>query len=315
MTTPPTTHLELAEVIAARVPAQVAAILEAFASAGATVRDALATAPLMSLLGSTGTTNVQQESTAKLDDLANDVMHQALRLPGVARLISEEDTVAVELGDGPYACAFDPLDGSSNIGVAAVGSVLGVFEGVPAGGLSEATPVTGRQLLASAFIVYGVPTIMVLATPGRVDGFAYDPADRSWRLAFPALRAAQAQYTSINWTYRDRWSPAVTRSVDAASAGLRGRYSGSMVEDVLRVLMSGGVFLYPEDSASPAGKLRMLYEICPIGLIMEAAGGAATDGARAVLDVPVTTIHQRGPLVAGAADAVERYRVAYTAPD
>ncbi|MDO9444627.1 MAG: fructose-bisphosphatase class I, partial [Dehalococcoidia bacterium] len=177
------------------------------------------------------------------------------------------------------------------------------------------TPVTGRQMEAAAFVVYGLPTMMVLATAGQVDAFTFDPSDRTWRLTSAAVRAQPAKYASINWMYRDRWSPAVARAVDSTSSGLRGRYSGSMVEDVLRVLMSGGVFLYPEDSASPAGKLRMLYEICPIGLIMECAGGAAIDGTRSVLDVPITAPHQRGPLIAGAAEAVERYRVAYAAPD
>ena len=306
---------ELRAFLSDRVPDALAAILGAFAEASAVLRDALATAPLSDLMGATGDTNVQDEPTAKLDAYANETFHQALRLPGVTRLISEEDEAPVELGDGSYTCCFDPLDGSSNIGVAAVGSVIGVYTGFPATPLSGSTPATGRQMEAAAFVVYGLPTMMVLATGRQVDAFTFNPADRTWRLTSPAVRAQPAKYASINWMYRDRWSPAVARAVDNASAGLRGRYSGSMVEDVLRVLLSGGVFLYPEDSASPAGKLRMLYEICPIGLIMEWAGGAAIDGSRSVLDVPVTAPHQRGPLVAGAAAAVERYRVAYTAPD
>ncbi len=304
-------HEELREFLAGRVPEPLAEILTAFAGAGTTLRDALATAPLRDLLGATGETNVQDEATARLDVLANETFREALRLPGVARLISEEEPEPLELGAGPYTCCFDPLDGSSNIGVASVGSVIGVYEGwaaAPAAG----TPATGRSLVASAFIVYGLPTVLVLAVPGRADGFAFDPADGTWRLAFPSIGAPAAKYASINWMYRERWSERVARAVDAASTGLRGRYSGSMVEDVLRVLLSGGVFLYPEDTSSPAGKLRMLYEINPIGFIMEAAGGAASDGTRAVLDVPVTQPHQRGPLVAGAADAVARYVAACT---
>lgn len=305
---------ELRAFLSGRVPDGLAAILGAFAEASAALRDALATAPLSDLMGATGDTNVQDEPTAKLDAYANETFHRALRLPGVTRLISEEDEAPVELGDGPYTCCFDPLDGSSNIGVAAVGSVIGVYTGMAAAP-SATAPTLGRQMEAAAFVVYGLPTMMVLATGGQVDAFTFNPTDRTWRLTSPAVRAQLAKYASINWMYRDRWSPAVTRAVDNASDGLRGRYSGSMVEDVLRVLLAGGVFLYPEDSASPAGKLRMLYEICPIGLIMEWAGGGAIDGARSVLDVPVTAPHQRGPLVAGAAEAVERYRVAYTAPD
>jgi len=306
------TAATLQDALADRVPAEVLGIVEAFAAASATLRNTLATAPLTGMLGSTGETNVQQEVTAKLDAFASDLFTDALRLPGIARLVSEELTDVVELGDGAYTCCFDPLDGSSNIGVAAVGSVLGVYRDVAANAFAEGgLGLTGRQLVLSAFVVYGLPTVMILATPERVDGFVFDPVSNEWHLAFPAIRAAEAQYTSINWMYRDRWSPRVVAAVDAASEGLRGRYSGSMVEDVLRVLLSGGVFLYPEDSASPRGKLRMLYEVCPIGLIMEAAGGAASDGATPVLDITVTTPHQRGALITGASDAVSRYVAAY----
>ncbi|MCK9486821.1 MAG: fructose-bisphosphatase class I [Dehalococcoidia bacterium] len=301
--------------LAALVPAEVAVALLRFAEAAVQVRDALATAPLDGTLGKTGATNVQQEDTAKLDHLANDIFHGLLAsAPGVARLISEEDHDPVEVGDGPYTLCFDPLDGSSNIGVASVGSVLGIYEGAPAPP-SEASPMSGRQLVASAFVVYGLPTVLVVATREAAAGFAFDPADRTWRLAFPGIRIPEAQYASVNWTNRGRWPARVTAGVDAASAHLGGRYSGSMVEDVLRVLLSGGVFMYPEDAKSPAGKLRMLYEVCPIGLVMVAAGGAAMDGARSVLDVPVTAPHQRSPFVAGEAAAVERYREAYASTE
>lgn len=301
---------DLGEFLSGRVPDDLREILGCFADASATLRDLLAMAPLLDLLGSTGTTNVQNEATAKLDDVANGIFRDALSLPTVARLISEEDPEAIEFGDGLYTCCFDPLDGSSNIGMASVGSVLGVYTGIASSDLANGS-VVGRQAVAAAFVVYGLPTILIVATSEGADGFAFDPTERTWRLAFPSIRVPEAQYTSINWTYRDLWSDHVAAGVASASDGLRGRYSGSMVEDVLRVLLAGGVFLYPEDSASPSGKLRMLYEICPIGLIMEAAGGTALDGARPVLDVPITSLHQRGPLIAGNASAVERYRAAY----
>lgn len=299
--------------LAGRVPPEVAEILLGFATAATRVRGAIDAAPLTGELGLTGVTNVQNETTAKLDDVANEIFKEALSLPGVARLISEEEPDPVELGEGAYTLCFDPLDGSSNIGVSSVGSVLGVYTDVAAGtgAGAFAAPVTGRQQVAAAFVVYGLPAVLVIATEGGVDGFVCDPADGTWRLAFPAIEVPAPVYTSINWTYRSRWPANVSEAVDAASEGLRGRYSGSMVEDVWRVLMCGGIFLYPEDSSSPDGKLRMLYEICPIGMIMEAAGGRASNGAQDVLDVPVTSAHQRGPLAAGAADAVWRYEAAY----
>lgn len=300
---------DLGSVVREQFPASVAAILQRFGEASAQLRDLLETAPLRDLIGSTDAVNVQGEVTAKLDEAANSVFVEALRLPDVSWLVSEEETEPIHLGDGTYACCFDPLDGSSNIGVSGVGSVLGIYTGVS--GFGDDTPITGRQLVASAFTVYGLPTMLMIASPGNVDGYVFDPADRTWKLTQSGITTPKAKYTSINWMYRDTWSPQVTAAVDAASEGLRGRYSGSMVEDILRVLLSGGVFLYPEDNSSPSGKLRMLYEVCPISFILEAAGGASTNGGTAILDVPVTRAHQRSPLIVGDAAAVARYRGAY----
>ncbi len=311
---PGTNSPDLATVLREQFAAPVGVILQGFADASASLRDLLAVAPLRDLIGATGDVNVQSEMTAKLDVAANTLFLDALRLPGVARLISEEEPHPVEVGDGAYTCCFDPLDGSSNIGVAPVGSVLGIYTDA-AGAFEAGYAITGRQLVAAAFTVYGLPTMLIVASAERADGFAFDPEDRTWRLVSPQMRTPAPQYTSINWTYRDRWPARVARAVDRASDGLRGRYSGSMVEDVLRVLMAGGVFMYPEDDSSPSGKLRMLYEICPIGFIVSAAGGDAIDGTRAVLDVPVTGPHQRGPLVVGDRDAVRRYQDGYALAD
>ncbi|MCA9847747.1 MAG: fructose-1,6-bisphosphatase [Dehalococcoidia bacterium] len=301
---------DLASVLAGRFEREVCDILARFADASAELRDALATAPLSNLLGATGDVNVQGESTQKLDDRANEIFKAALSLSSVARLISEEEDEPIEVGDGRYTLGFDPLDGSSNIGFASVGSVLGVYDGVARNSF-DAGGMTGRSLVAAAFTVYGLPTMLIVASREQVSSFAFDPSDRSWRVAAERITVPKATYTSINWTYHSRWSPSVVGGVEAASDGLRGRYSGSMVEDILRVLLAGGVFMYPEDSSSPNGKLRMLYEVCPIGFVMEAAGGAASTGTQPVLDVAVTSPHQRSPFVAGATDAVGRYIAGY----
>lgn len=303
-------QVDLSAFLDGRIPGDLAHILSQFASASTRLRDELALAPLSGMLGSTGETNVQQEATAKLDDRGNEIMREALSVPGVGLLISEEETEPVVLGDGQYTCCYDPLDGSSNIGFAAVGSILGVYSGV-APDVFPGGQITGRQLEAAAFTVYGLPSILVLAVAGEVNGFVFDTRDQQWRLGFPQIQIPEASYTSINWTYRNRWPDSVVAGVDAASEKLRGRYSGSMVEDMLRILMSGGVFMYPEDSSSPDGKLRMLYEICPMSMVAELAGGGASNGSQAALDVPVTKPHQRAPFVAGSAAAVTRYDEAY----
>ena len=304
-----TAATDLGSVVREQFPPSVSAILQRFGEASAQLRDLLETAPLRDLIGSTDAVNVQGEITAKLDEAANSVFVEALRLPDVSWLVSEEETEPIHLGPGTYACCFDPLDGSSNIGVSGVGSVLGIYTGVS--GFGDETPITGRQLVAAAFTVYGLPTMLMVARPGNVDGYVFDPADRTWKLTQSGIKTPKAKYTSINWMYRDTWSPQVTAAVDAASEGLRGRYSGSMVEDILRVLLSGGVFLYPEDDSSPSGKLRMLYEVCPISFILETAGGASTNGSTPILDVPITRPHQRSPLIVGDAAAVARYRAAH----
>lgn len=307
------TPADLATSLRGRFDADVCEILARFAEASASLRDALAIAPLSGMLGASGDVNVQGESTQKLDDRANVIFREALTLPTVARIVSEEDDEPIEVGDGAYTVCFDPLDGSSNIGFASVGSVLGVYEGVEPGALTSSTGVTGRQLVAAAFTVYGLPSMLIVASRSEVISFAFDPVACAWLLAGERLTIPAAAYTSINWSYHDRWPANVQDAVAAASDGLRGRYSGSMVEDMLRVLLAGGVFMYPEDSSSPNGKLRMLYEVNPMSLVMEAAGGAASTGAQSVLDVAVTSPHQRAPFVAGAKDAVARYEAAYAA--
>ncbi len=306
----PTPAADLATSLRGRFDADVCEILVRFAEASATLRDALAVAPLSGMLGASGDVNVQGESTQKLDDRANEIFREALALPTVARMVSEEDDEPIEVGDGRYTVCFDPLDGSSNIGFASVGSVLGVYEGVQAGAFATPDGVTGRQLVAAAFTVYGLPSMLIVASRSEVTSFAFDPGPGAWLLAGERLTIPSAAYTSINWTYHDRWPTHVQDAVAGASDGLRGRYSGSMVEDILRVLLAGGVFMYPEDSSSPHGKLRMLYEVNPIGFVMEAAGGAASTGTQSVLDVVVTSPHQRAPFIAGAADAVARYEAA-----
>ena len=304
---------DLATAIRGRFEDDVCSILVRFAEASTSLRAALAIAPLSGMLGSTGDVNVQGETTQKLDERANEIFRRALSLPCVTRLISEEDDEPIELGDGPYTCCFDPLDGSSNIGFASVGSVLGVYRDVAPDAFTSGQGVTGRQLVAAAFTVYGLPTMLIVASKTEVTSFAFDPAGGDWRVASERLTVPAASYTSINWTYHNRWPSHVLQAVDSASDGLRGRYSGSMVEDILRVLLAGGVFMYPEDASSPNGKLRMLYEVNPIGFVMEAANGAASDGTQPVLDVVVTSPHQRGPFVTGAADAVALYEAGYRA--
>jgi fructose-1,6-bisphosphatase I len=240
---------DLATALRGRFEDDICAILVRFAEASAALRASLAVAPLSGMLGATGDVNVQGETTQKLDEHANQIFRSALSLPCVARLISEEEDEPIELGNGSYTCCFDPLDGSSNIGFASVGSVLGVYRDVAADAFSSGGGVTGRQLVAAAFTVYGLPTMLIVSSTTEVTSFAFDPSRGDWRVVAERLTVPPASYTSINWTYHSRWASHVLQAVDGASDGLRGRYSGSMVEDILRVLLAGGVVILPEYSS------------------------------------------------------------------
>lgn len=291
-----------------------ARILYRFADAAKKVQKRLATAPIEGLIGSTGETNVQKEIVAKMDNEANLAFLDYFGgLPNVRALVSEEDKEPAILSNkGRYTLCFDPLDGSSNIGVAPVGSILGVYDlKIPVE--NERVLIKGHEQIAAAFTVYGIPTMLVLTIFGLgVWGFTLNPESEEWVLTHPDIKLPKPKYSSVNWMYADKWSTRVKAGVKAASTGLKGRYSGSLVEDILRILFEGGIFFYPEDSESSNGKLRMLYENAPIGLIVKQAGGLATSGEKAIEDITITDLHQRSAFIAGNQNLVNLYSQTYT---
>ena len=163
----------------------------------------------------------------------------------------------------------------------------------------------GREQVAACYVIYGSSTVLVVAGGGGVDGFTLDPEERRFRLTYPNIRIPEkVSCYSVNEGNYGRWTPEMQRAVGALRERYGLRYVGSLVADFHRNLLKGGIFLYPGDVKSPAGKLRLGYEANPLAFIAERAGGAGSDGATPILDLVPEELHQRTPLIIGNADLV-----------
>jgi fructose-1,6-bisphosphatase I len=272
-------------------------------------------AGLTDILGAAGTMNVSGEQQHKLDVFARDTIHSAVQYSGCLCLMaSEEDEAPVPVPPdakmGSYVLLHDPLDGSSNIDVnVSTGTIFSIHRRVTPSAdqpsLADCLQV-GRRQVAAGYILYGSSTMLVYTTGQGVHGFTLDPTIGEFLLSHPDMRTPEVgMYYSINESYRNRWTPAVQRVVQAFRNGdgevkpKGARYIGSLVADLHRNLITGGVFLYPADATAPEGKLRLMYEAAPVAMVLEQAGGAATDGRGPILDLVPERLHQRTPLVVG----------------
>ncbi len=277
-------------------------------------------AGLADILGAKGEVNVQGEIVQKLDAFANETMKDSLLHAGrVAVVASEEDAEPVAPPDdypiGKYVVLFDPLDGSSNIDVnMSIGTIFAIHRRVTEGrgpGLLRDCLQPGSAQVAAGYVLYGSSTMLVYTTGHGVHGFTYDSTIGEFLLSHPDIRtpAVGACY-SVNEGNFPRWSPAVQtlvrryKGLDERFKPKTARYTGSLVADFHRNLLVGGIFAYPPDAKNPSGKLRLLYECAPRAFICEQAGGRASDGARAILGIAPTQLHQRSPLFIGSRDDV-----------
>ena len=278
-------------------------------------------AGLTDILGAAGTVNVQGEVQQNLDVFANETVRNAMRHTGrICVLASEEDEepIPIALPDdrraGKYVLLYDPLDGSTNIDVnVSIGTIFSIHKRVSprsairgGGGELQDCLQIGRKQVAAGYILYGSSTMLVYTTGTGVHGFTLDPTIGEFLLSHPDIRSPEVgRYYSVNESNWNRWSPPVQRVVAAFKNGdgtvqaKNARYIGSLVADFHRNLITGGIFLYPANTDSPQGKLRLLYEAAPLALVVEQAGGAATDGRVSILDLPPGGLHQRTPLVIG----------------
>jgi len=277
-------------------------------------------AGLANLTGLAGNVNVQGEDVKKLDVVSNDVFINALKSSGeVSVMVSEEDEDIIVVQDkdmcGPYAVVFDPLDGSSNIDAGVnIGTIFGVYRvGADAKGTKEDVLQAGSKMVAAGYAMYGSSTTLVMTTGQGVHGYTLDPSLGEFILSHRNIQVpSRAKIYSVNEGNSVYWDKATTEFVNtckskSAPGGkpYSARYIGSMVADVHRTLLYGGIFMYPGDSKSPNGKLRVLYECFPMAMIMEQAGGGASTGKGRILDIVPTAIHQRSPIFLGSREDVE----------
>jgi fructose-1,6-bisphosphatase I len=270
-------------------------------------------AGLVDILGSSDELNPHGEVQQKLDVYANETMIKCFSLRESVGVIASEENelpIAVHLdsSDAQYAIVFDPLDGSSNIDVAVtIGTTFSILQRPEQAGSNAADWVLqpGRRQIAAGYVLYGSSTVLVYSVGNGVHGFTLDPSIGSYILTHENLKMpAQGQYYSINEAYNAQFPARYVEYINRVKEGALGkfyssRFIGSMVADFHRTLLRGGIFLYPETPNFPEGRLRLLYEANPIAFIAEQAGGLATDGTQAILDVQPTEIHQKTPLVVG----------------
>ena len=274
-----------------------------------------------------GSVNVQGEVQKPLDVLSNEIFIRMNEWSGhLAGMASEEMDAPYQIGAsyqrGKYLLVFDPLDGSSNIDVnVSVGSIFSILrapEDASGRDVTEADFLQpGATQVAAGYALYGPVTMLVLTVGNGVVGFTLNPNLGEFVLTHPDIRVpADTQEFAINSSNARFWEPPVKRYVDECLAGKTGtrgkdfnmRWIASMVAEAHRILMRGGVFLYPRDTKDPAkpGRLRLLYEASPIGFIMEQAGGRASTGRQQVLGVVPSSLHQRIGLIFGSKNEVER---------
>lgn len=279
-------------------------------------------AGLNDVLGLTRDTNVHGEQVRKLDTYSNEVIKRAMQNSGQICIMAseEDDDIIISNPSGKnakYVLVFDPLDGSSNIDVnVTIGTIFGLYKRVDINseepGSEEDVIQEGYKLDAAGYALYGSSTMLVYTTGHGVHAFTYDPTLGEFLLTKENIKLPKrGKYYSVNEGYYYRWSENLRQYVDylksASSDKSRPyslRYIGTAVADIHRTLLTGGIYLYPNDDTMPNGKLRIVYEANPLAMIIEQAGGRATDGERRILDIKPDSIHQRVPFIAGSKDDV-----------
>ncbi|MCX7214884.1 MAG: class 1 fructose-bisphosphatase [Burkholderiales bacterium] len=307
------------------IPSELRLLIEVVSRACKTISHSVSKGALGDVLGAASTENVQGEIQKKLDIISNEILLQANEWGGhLAAMASEEmesfHPIPNRYPKGEYLLLFDPLDGSSNIDVnVTIGTIFSVLKAPE--GMQEPSEQdflqVGTKQVAAGYAVYGPQTMLVLTTGNGVNCFTLDREMGSWVMTQRDIKipADTAEY-AINASNARHWFPPVRRYIDELEQGKVGprgknfnmRWIASMVADVHRILNRGGIFMYPADARDPdkPGKLRLMYEANPMSLIIEQAGGAATDGQQRILDIQPTGLHQRVAVFLGSKNEVER---------
>lgn len=316
-----TRHILQAQAAHPGATGEFSALMAQIGLAGKMIASDLRRAGLINILGYTGDTNVQGEAVKKLDEIANEIFVKVFQHSGlVCALASEEMEKPVKLEEnwpkGKYMLLYDPLDGSSNTDVnMPLGTIFSVLRFEGKGGLpSDAELVrVGTEQVAAGYLMYGSSTMLVYTAGHGAHGFTLDPSVGEYLLSQENIRMpAKGKVYATNEGNYHKWPAGAQRYVDYLktqdSAGERpysGRYSGCLAADVHRILLGGGIYLYPGETDKPEGKLRLLYEANPLAMVVEQAGGRASTGVEPILSIKPNAVHQRVPLVIGSREDVE----------
>jgi fructose-1,6-bisphosphatase I len=292
------------------------ALMNRIALAGKLISRRLSRAGLMAgVLGFTGETNVQGESVKKMDIYANDVFISVFKQSGlVCRLASEEMEKPYYIPEncpiGRYTLLYDPIDGSSNTDInLTLGSIFAIRQqvGTDSDGTAQDLLQDGHKQIAAGYILYGPSTMLVYSIGKGVHSFVLDPSLGEFilteeNMTIPSHGAVYSVNEGNFWQWDEPFREYI-RYVHRTE-GYTARYGGAMVGDIHRILIQGGVFLYPGTEQKPDGKLRLLYESAPLAFLIEQAGGKATTGTQEIMDVIPEKLHQRTPLIIGSKDDV-----------
>ena len=290
-------------------------LLMRFGVAGKRIAWELAVGGLKSQLGSTGDTNVQGEDQKKLDVLANEILLETFDYGGLVSVAASEEMEKIVVfpratENGRYAVLFDPMDGSSNISVN--GTLGTIFSIRPRGGGDESALLkSGREQVAAGYILFGPATLLVYTCGEQVRLFTLEPSIGEFLLTTASVRMPRrGRSYAVNEGRSGGWTPETSAFVDHLKkdgAVYSTRYSGSLVADFHRILLEGGIYLYPAAAGKSSGKLRVLYECHPLAFVAEHAGGGATTGERSILDVVPDSLHARVPFAIGSSEEIALY--------
>jgi fructose-1,6-bisphosphatase I len=280
-------------------------------------------AGLADILGENGTINIQGEGQKKLDVYANEQFISALKHGGECCIVASEENDDVIHIDSPvskdakYIVAIDPLDGSSNIDVnVGIGTIFSIYRRKSVSGKATMEDVLqkGTEQVAAGYVIYGSSTMLVYTTGKGVNGFTLDPSIGEFCLSHPDMKIPKdGVIYSINEGYYVHFPDGVKKYIkycqvedEKTQRPYTSRYIGSMVADIHRNLIKGGIFIYPVTASAPKGKLRLVYECNPMAFIIEQAGGRASNGYDRILDLAVTELHQRTAIFIGSENMVHK---------
>lgn len=265
-------------------------------------------AGLVDILAKTGKTNASRDEVIMLDKYSNELLVEILSSSGQVHAIASEeleDIHTVEKNIGEYVVFLDPLDGSSNTEInVTIGTIFSIYH------KSKSLLTTGKNQIAAGYILYGTSIMFVYSSGSGVNGFTLDPSIGSFLLSHPNMKIPQTgNIYSINEGNFSLWDKKLKTYMQTLKENkpYKSRYIGSMVADVHRTLLKGGIFLYPQDKKNPEGKLRLIFEVNPLSYIMKHAGGLATSDGIDPLEITPTRLHQTVPIVMGSTENVKEY--------